>query len=886
MRALSHNRPKAIVNAVAAALCAAPFVAMIVAVPSAQARSATYDLDIPSQDLHAALQQFALLSHYKLFYRSELVSGNTSAAVQGSFSAEEAMQRMLSGTNLIFEITADGVVMIRSRDERGTKAEVTAAGPVRMSQISMSEQPRNDTAADPTQSSQSAGGSADSWKNRIEEVVVTAQKKEQLLKDVPMSITAIGERSIELAGITNFTEYARMTPGLSFDYAGPGGGQVGDRSVFIRGISSTNTITGGQPVGFYIGETPVPFSDPNLFDINRIEVLRGPQGTLYGSGSMGGTVKIVPNRPNSQAFSGKADSILSTTQGGGTNYEVRGMANIPIVEDKIALRATVAARHDEGYIDNAGNSLLCATPDPACLDDVLDVNFDKNVNDVDQLTARVASEIRLTDNLTLTPSIFVETKQIADRSRYTVGFENGPDGLLTNAGGPDSKEENNFAIYDMGVKYDFGAADLTSSTSYMSWEKDNVLSLSYLIQSIFGLPDTTEVGLATAVDRSIFTHESRLASTGAGNTLDWLVGVFYQREDFSFGNYAAEPSIPLPNKLLSVSLFRTNTKQFAAFTEETLHLNDRLSVTGGLRYFRAEVESTSTTKASLFQGPVDAREELGPAVETGFTPKVAVSYKVNEDVLVYALAARGFRAGGPTRTPAEIPACVAELATLGLSPGKSFESDTLWNYEAGTKSVWADGRLTANVSGYYIDWDNIQQELQLSCGFSFTTNFGKAISKGAELELKAVPVRGLDLGVAVGYIDAQLAQNNPTGVGKDGDMTLQTPKWTVAVESQYTVPVGFGYSAYVRGNYQHVGRAATTFNSVGVADNAIFRPSYDMASFSLGLTNDIWEVVAFMQNAFNERPQFDSFVDSVGTAFPQAITVQPKTIGVTVRRTF
>jgi outer membrane receptor protein involved in Fe transport len=364
------------------------------------------------------------------------------------------------------------------------------------------------------------------------------------------------------------------------------------------------------------------------------------------------------------------------------------------------------------------------------------------------------------------------------------------------------------------------------------------------------------------------------------------VGVFYQREDFSFGNYSAEPSIPLPNKLLSVSLFRADTKQFAAFSEETLHLTDRLSVTGGLRYFRTEVDSSSAVKASLFQGPVDAREELGPAVETGFTPKVGLSYKVNEDVLVYALASRGFRAGGPTRTPAEIPACVAELATLGLTPGKSFESDTLWNYEAGTKTVWADGRLTANVSAYYIDWDNIQQDLQLNCGFSFTTNFGKATSKGAELELKAMPLEGLDLGIAVGYIDAQLAEDSITGIGKEGDMTLQTPKWTVAVESQYTVPVGFGFSAYVRGNYQHVGRAATTFNSIGVPDNAIFRPSYKMASFSLGLTNDAWEVVAFIQNAFNERPQFDSFVDSAGTEFPQAITVQPKTVGLTVRRNF
>ena len=218
---------------------------------------------------------------------------------------------------------------------------------------------------------------------------------------------------------------------------------------------------------------------------------------------------------------------------------------------------------------------------------------------------------------------------------------------------------------------------------------------------------------------------------------------------------------------------------------------------------------------------MDFSEFLRPAVETGFTPKLAISYQANDDVLLYALGSRGFRAGGPTRTPANIPACVTELANLGLTPGNSFESDTLWNYETGAKTVWADGKLTANVAGYYIDWNNIQQELQLQCGFSFSTNFGKATSKGAELELRAAPVRGLDVGVAVGYIDATLAEDSLTGVGKKGDTTLQTPKWTVAVESQYTVPVSFGLSAYVRGNYQYVGRVATTFSTVGMPNDAL-----------------------------------------------------------------
>lgn len=846
----------------------------------AHADEPAYDIDIPAMNAAEALNRLAEQTGAIMLFSYDLVSTRRANAVSGRYELLEALDLLLQDTGLAGGLSDKRVVSISQSENARRPGE----GVMQKQNNSLVKRIATffvtvaSTAAASAQQVEPGGA--------LEEVIVTAQKKEQSLQEVPMSVTAIGERSIELARISNFTEYARMTPGVSFDYAGPGGGQLGDRSVYIRGISSTNTASGGQPVGFYIGETPVPFSDPNLFDVSRIEVLRGPQGTLYGSGSLGGTVKIVPNRPDSRAFASKVDSTLSTTQGGGTNYEVRGMANLPVIEDRVAIRAAVASRHDEGFIDNAGNSILCATPDPACLRDVLDVNFQRNVNDVDKLSLRIASEIRLTDKLTIVPSVFAETMEVGDRAHYTIGFEDGPNGLLTNVGGPANKEQNDFALYDLGVKYDFGAAEWTSSTSQMEWTKDNVLSLSYLIQNLFGLPDTTQVGLATAVDRDIFTHESRIASSGEDNKLDWLVGVFYQREAFTHDNYAAEASIPLPNKLLSVSSSRTTTKQFAAFTEETLHLTDQLSVTGGLRYFRTEVGSTNSVRASLFQGPVDGTEILPQAVETGFTPKVAVSYQANRDVLFYALASRGFRAGGPTRTPAEIPACVAELSSLGLTPKDSFESDTLWNYEAGAKTAWADGRLTANLSGYYIDWDNIQQELQLSCGFSFTTNFGKATSKGAELELRAAPLRGLDLGLAVGYIDAQLSEDNLTGVGKQGDMTLQTPEWTVAVESQYTVPVGFGFSAYIRGNYQYVDRVATTFNTIGVPDNALFRPSYKMASFSAGLTNDEWEVLVFIQNAFNARPQFDSYVDSFGAQFPQAITIQPKTVGLTARWSF
>ncbi|HVK82006.1 MAG TPA: TonB-dependent receptor, partial [Verrucomicrobiae bacterium] len=302
--------------------------------------------DIPAGDLSAALRAFGEQSDTNILFDAALVEGRSTQGLQGAFSPSEALHRLLAGTGLTVARRPDGGFVLAD-------------------------------ASSPTQLGAAEQGAPS------DEIVVTAQKREQSVQDVPMSVSVIGERTIEDAGIDNFTEYARMTPGLSFAATPAGGGQFGDRNVFVRGISSSNTIGGGQPTAFYLGDTPVPFSDPNLFDVNRIEVLRGPQGTLYGSGSMGGTVKIVPNAPNVTDYSGRADATLSTTDGGGVNYETRGVVNLPIVEDRIALRASAAYRHDEGFVDDAHASLLCATPGPACFGSA---EIEDNVDDVDTFT--------------------------------------------------------------------------------------------------------------------------------------------------------------------------------------------------------------------------------------------------------------------------------------------------------------------------------------------------------------------------------------------------------------------------------------------------------------------------------------------------------------------
>jgi outer membrane receptor protein involved in Fe transport len=748
----------------------------------------------------------------------------------------------------------------------------------------------------------------------LEEIVVSAQKRTQSLQDVPLAVTALGENLLEKLNVDSFVDYARVANGVSFGYQGEGGGQFGQQSVFIRGISSSISLRSmtGSPVGFYVNETPLPFSNPNIFDVQRIEVLRGPQGTLYGSGSMGGTIKLVTNQPKIDEFEASFEGDVSVTKEGGENFEARGMVNVPLVEEKLALRLTAAYKDESGFIDNVGRPIICDTPGPGCeLDSPISdgpegLQDEKNHNDAQRHTFRAALRFEPTESFTMTPSIFYEKLNVGGDStvngiRMDTGEGDPIFGLKTNMLIP-TPETNRLVVYDLTLSYDFGGAELTSSTSYTDWQSTDILDLSFLfqgiLQSIFTDPDDVaraklaEVPFNSRMTRQTFTEEIRLASTGDG-PFNWLVGAFYLNEDVELGitsrsrQIANDPefSTIIPNGLIATVSNTEDAEQVALFGEVTYDITEKLSITGGLRWFDSQLEDVRIQNGFLTGGFL--QPELSPQSENGFNPKIAVNYNITDDHMVYALASKGFRTGGVV-APANNPGCGAELASYGFeSSPETFDSDSLWSYEVGAKTAWAENRLIVNTSLYYLDWSQIQQNLFLQCGTTLVINAGEAVSKGAEVEFQFLATDNLSVYGNFSYNDGQLTEDNPVGVGKDGDRVLLSPKYKFAAGWEYTLADIGGYSPYIRADYQYSSAQATSFTPVVAAENNQNKDSsYHMLSMRAGVSSDEWEAAVYAKNILDKRPMFFANTQGFGTQFNQFTTFRPRTIGLMVKRNF
>lgn len=739
-----------------------------------------------------------------------------------------------------------------------------------------------------------------------DQIVVTATKRAQRLQEVPLAVTAIDEQTIARAGIQNYDDYARIAPGVSFELTGPGGGQFSDRALTIRGIASSLVLAGAaaQPTGFYINDTPVPLTNPSLFDIERIEVLRGPQGTLYGAGSMGGTVKVITNQPNTSEFEALAGGSVDVMESGGVGYTGRGMLNIPVFENQLAVRLTGEYRKDSGYIDNYPVILNCADPGPACEtggDDFSATNLgllQEDFNDLEQATLRVSALWTPVENLSIRPSVFYQNTDIGGDSTFSLVNGEPVFGYTTHYLAP-TPENDEFVLYDFSFDYDFGFATLTNSTSWFDRTATDSMDLTPLMRAILSgaFPDPDDVArgnglvfpFASEINQQLFNQEVRLTSPG-GQFIDWVIGGFYQKEstDTFFSSYSNEVandpefSMLIPSGNISNGAQYTDTQQFAVFGEAIINLTDRLAFTGGVRWFDLEIQQT-TASSGFFVG--GSNSEIAPiAAENGFNPKVEVSFQATDDHLFYALASKGFRAGGNNIDPETRPGCPAELNALGFDPlPNDYDSDKLWNYEAGAKTQWADGKITLNTAVYMIDWTDIQQPCQLACGYQITLNSGKARSKGVEIEAQFQPGNGLDWYGNVTVASSSLTEDNLNGVGQEGDYLANSPKLAFATGLQYSFPNVRGFTPYIRGDYQYVGKTYVNFSPLGGPRAQNARDAYDVASFRVGVSSDGWDASLYLRNAFNEMPIFGSGAGAVAQ-FPQGTTLQPRTVGIALAR--
>jgi iron complex outermembrane receptor protein len=729
----------------------------------------------------------------------------------------------------------------------------------------------------------------------IEEILVTASKRGATnLQDMPMAITALTEQKMEMIGADDMMDYLGLAPGISYRLTSATGSRDdirGGRRLNIRGIESGPD--GIPTTAFYLDDTPVPVMDPKLFDIARVEILRGPQGTLYGANSMGGTVRMVTNKPEINRFAYKVDNTVGFTPEGGEILHLNGMLNVPILEDKLALRGVLFSRSEGGFID------IVEDPD-MYTDAVGHTRSNLDQNDEKAHGGRIALKWTPTDNLTITPSVFYQSIEIDGTPEYEPQIgdllhrdchgcgEITPPRQPTEEHRVAERQTNDFYLYSMEIAYDFGNnMSLTSSTSTFNSKMWSVDDFSKGMVR-WGLPsDPQAIGLQDIrTDR--FTQEIRLSSTG--DKLSWIAGFFYMDEHRDFfqdlpntGHLWCTVDLCGADLSLSDSLFTGvethDDKSTAVFGEVTYAPSEEWEITAGLRYF-----SDDQNQLIIFDGFFNggyAKVE-GVAAGESFSPKLQTAYHPSEDTMFYALVAKGFRPGGPTNL---IPTtCDADLLLLGLSEPKSeYDSDTLWNYEAGVKTSLMNNRVTLNATAFYMDWTDVQNGVRLACGFGFVGNVGAAESTGVELEFSAYLTDNFNFSGSMGYTDATYTETSEeTGV-MAGDRIVNTPRMTASLVGQYLFPVVDGYQGYLAGSYQYTDDIFDPSNSLGTPK----RDAFSTVDVRLGVQHENWEVVVFVDNLTDVRGMlFHSINQAAGVSPFIANTVgviRPRTYGVTLR---
>jgi iron complex outermembrane recepter protein len=708
-----------------------------------------------------------------------------------------------------------------------------------------------------------APGLAHAQDTDISEVVVTAQKRTQSLQDIPLSVNVVDSHTVDNLGAQNFTDLLSSVPSLTAYQNGPGRSQL-----IIRGVTS-NSISEDEPqtqetVGLYVDETAISVSGFNpengLFDLERVEVLRGPQGTLYGAGAMSGAVRLVTRKPNLTDFGGKAETTVSDVRHGSMGYDVKGVVNIPLIQDKAALR--LLAYHTEfgGYIDNTTTG-------------------EKDLNDNESSGVRAALRLVPASDWTIDLSVFAH--------EFSDGGRSIDEGGLKRAYRSEEGSDFENQIYNATIVKTFDAFDVTSSTSYLNVDVVNKRQLDKILATLTtdlfsALRDTTNV--------KDFTQEVRIASRGEG-ALTWLVGGYYNHRDRYYVNAFPVPGIDAelglpsssfgaPSDTLFFGIQDISVEQGAIFGEAT-YTTGPLAFTAGLRWFTWK-QDYSLNSGGLFNGgPTSTGQRK--TKEDGVNPKFNVTYRINEDNLLYAQAAKGFRFGGINDViPANV--CAAELATINREGDPTvYGPDKLWNYEIGNKSTFLDRRLTLNASAYVIKWKGIQTNRDLDCGFGFRENAGDLTSKGLEIEATYRPIDGLTLTAGGAYTDSTLDHDVANLQADEGDRAPFVPKYSFNGTAEYVFPVSDAIEGFVWGNYQYVGDRATDFSSLQSRYRKM--DSYNVVNVRAGARVRDVEVSAFVKNLGDSRGVLRALASTPFDA-EGAIRIQPRTVGLTVRADF
>lgn len=759
-----------------------------------------------------------------------------------------------------------------------------------------------------------------------DEIVVTATKRATSIQDVPFSINAQTEEDILRANAGTVEELSRNVAGLAIQNLGPGQSQVS-----VRGVSA-GQVARDQPgvkeqVGVYLDESVVSLSlftpDLDLYDLNRVETLRGPQGTLFGSGSVGGTLRYITNQPRTDRVEGKVEANINVVDEDDLGGHLKGALNLPLSE-KAAVRAVGYYTRYAGFIDARREG----------------GGIDEDVNDGERYGGRLSMLLQPTEQLSITPR-FVYQKITTNgfnrqevynlyanpytttRPQVTLGERE--QYLLLREG-----FEDEILLGDLTIQLSRGPVDVTSVTSYTDRRilvSRDASALTGSVSVDLGFPAVGGVLLpSNLVDRtklSQFTQELRFASNDTASPFQWLVGLFYSNTDRAYTQRLPTPgydaatdatlgagtSVAVRNGFGADSPYNANIpyslQQMAAFGEMSYDLTDRFTATVGGRYY-AFNEKRTFTSGGLFTNLDDNTDKTQ---SDGFSPRALLSFEASDAVTFNAQVSKGFRLGG-VNDPLNLPLCgPSDASVFGNRP--RYDDESLWNYEGGFKAI--TGRFRASAALFYTDIRNLQVTADAgSCSSRVVFNVPKAHTKGIELELEATPVSGLDLSVSGSYVEAQFDATIALPGGaviegiRDGNRLPSVPKFQMSASASYSFPVGEGSDAYLSASFQHVG---SRFTQPGDQENNPRRfvhnlpfggapagastvvdlelPAYQLVSLSAGA--DFARglgVSVYVNNLLDENARLSFDRERGGRARLGFATNQPRTIGLTVRKAF
>ncbi|HEY0682629.1 MAG TPA: TonB-dependent receptor [Steroidobacter sp.] len=744
----------------------------------AAAHSETRAFNIEAQDLGSALKAFAFQSNREIFFAPELTQGKQTLGVVGRYDDLDALKRILSNTGLTYSVTDSNAILVRDLSNVTSRSgSYPQSGPaIHLARAEMNAQAEPQQSAAPAARNTNTASSAEGLGESLYEVIVTATKRPERARDIAGSVSAMSGAQLEAIGAQSMQDYLTRTPGVVFN-AGP----LGDSTAIIRGVGTSVGKDQGQgPTGYYINEIPltepgyaVAIPDVDTFDVERVEVLRGPQGTLFGSSALGGAINYVAREASTEGFDAALQTSASSTHhsDGDIGYAGKGMINVPL-SDTFAIRGVAYYRTEAGYLDNVGTGRKATNE-----------QTDKGGRFSAVWTPAEGTKFSLLSlyDKNHTPDFGYRYPQLGEFVRDTLVNE---------------PVEYELQLHSLRLDQDLGFATLTALVGYSEKERSLTNDFTEFYSVLPPIDDDTPgevlpnptpyLDTGTSENRS---YELRLASP-KGEKFDYLIGVMGTSTDKTFKDYITSEG---SYEILSVNrnpadlrgdmfywgVGRTDGEEKAVFGEANYRFTDQWTLTFGGRWFDTEVNSQAVYSGVLYPGSLTLPR--GHQTEDGFAPKVSLAWRRDDDLMVYALASKGYRFGNPnTIFPLD-----------GFNTPSGWETDSLWNYEIGMRNSFLDRRVQTDFTVFLIDWSDLQVRLYRPDDVTYGANAGEARNIGQEFSGLWRVTDAFDLSLNVTHLDGQLTKTVVSAgneILRDGQQLPGSSEWQVSAMATARLP--------------------------------------------------------------------------------------------------